>query len=167
MSATSHTGDHSESGLLSLLPSSVNFILFVAFIVWKFKKPIQEYFVELSKTTKQLHQNALKGFEEASKVFQDAQGVKDNVEKVNAQFIQLQEKSLQEYKVNLQKNAKEKLEKVNLELEMRLENLRSQLSLDIKERFIDSIIQEVSQKVTADPKNSQQLTGVLMKDFNL
>lgn len=158
---------HGEPGLISLLPQSVNFSVLLAFLIWKLKKPLHDYFVELRNSTKDLHQKALSESEQANKVLEDAKHKKENLEKAKGQFSQEQEHFFQEYKKSVERSFVEKNHKLRQDLDLRLVNLREQLLKGIHEEFVNSIVDKVSEEVQGDPSSSKKLTTVLMKDFNV
>lgn len=159
------TGAHHEPSIADLLYPTVNFVLLVAFLVWKLKKPMIDMFNKKSDDVKTLMNSAAVKNKDAEARLKMLQSKISNLDyeiiKIKADY----DKDVDAFMANQANETQATIARTKKDLEQRLEGEKKDLVEKLNEELLTQVIAKTKQTINGNSDFKNRATSKIVSEL--
>jgi len=158
-------GAHHEPSIKDLIYPTINFVILVAFLVWKLKKPMNDMFNKKSDDVKSLMNSAAEKNKDAEvrlKMLQaKISGLDKELEKIRADY----EKDVANFMSNQASETQANIARTKRDLENKIEGEKKDLVEKLNEELLTQVIAKTQQTINSSSDYKSRATNKIVSEL--
>jgi F0F1-type ATP synthase membrane subunit b/b' len=156
----------SGSGVSSLIAPAVNLFLLIAFLIYKTKKPLSEYFSNEAQTIAQTLDRANLKAKEAQVLLENQERKLSNISNEIKEINSKTEQDLKVFENAYQVEINGKISKLKSDAIYKMDSDKKQIANELNTKIINQIISRTKNKIAGSDEIRKKATTSVMKGLN-